>query len=514
MTISGPALAAAAAAAGRRAAAARDLADAGWSLEHGRTWTLVPPPVAAGPLPGAAGLAASQDAFTGGRLVADLGDLQIAVRPAGGALVSEPAGGDPDAAGNVPAVRESVAGNAGQALALSAGWSGQLTVVPAAPLADADPSVSWLVLPSPADVAALIQVSSFWRVARTLGAEERPAVVVCVDSGPPGTGPLYDAPGLLVVALADVAADPDGHAQRIAAHQVPPDAPEGALVAPDDGRIPGLRADLERRAAGRALASLANTREYDDTAGTAALIYQGVRQRRLDLPPHGWDADPAEALHLLAWTREQDAQDRLLAVQQTLARHTPAELAAPGGLAGVRASADTVQRVLRSDAVGTALTLVQDSRKAAVDAARSSSEAALAAARSVAERILAGLAATGAVVVAHAATRLPEDTARQLVAAVAGYLLFLALWALLVEGPAVTAPLRAFKKDLPTTAALLGETQRNEILGLRSLRLAWWRARTVRLVGPAVYAAAALVVAGLSLEPFSDALRLPLLIPE
>lgn len=513
MTPTGPALATAAAAAGRRAEAAQGLADAGWSLVHGRTWTLVPP-ADAGPLPGAAAAVSAQDAFAGGRLVADLGDLQIAVRPAGGTLVSEAAGGDLDAAANVPAVRDAVAGDGAQALGLSAGWSGQLTVVPAVPLADADPSVSWLVLPGPDDAAALVRNASFWRVARTLGAEDGPAVVVCVNAGPPGTEPLYDAPGLLVVALPDILADPDRHARRIAALHAPADAPEASLVAPEDGRIPGLRKDLEQRAAGRALAALANSREYDDTVGTAVLTFQGARQRRVDVPAQGWDAEPAEALRLLAWTREQDAEDRLLAVQQTVARHEPAELAAPGGLAAVRASAETVQRVMRSDAVGTALTLVQDSRKAAVDAARSSSDAALAAARSVAERILAGLAATGAVVVAQAATRLPEDTARQLVAAVAGYLLFLALWALLVEGPAVTAPLRAFRADLPQTAALLGEAQREEIRGLRSLRLAWWRARTVRIAGPAVYAAAALIVAGLSLEPFSNGLGFPLLIPK
>ncbi|MCA1712572.1 MAG: hypothetical protein LC789_13440 [Actinobacteria bacterium] len=485
------------------------LEDAGWTVHKQRVWALAPPPGPA--LAGGPTLVADAARLTGGQLQLAVDGVRFAVRPVGGRLVSELVNGDPETAfggAALAAARAAAAGDASAAVGLSGTWTGQLTIDATAGLRASEPARAWHVLDGPDGLVRLVAATPFWHVGRALRRDGLPAVAVCLSGGA-APAVLYDAPGLLVTTSAALAADP-GLARRPA-----PAGPATGqdLVAPDPGLVPGLRGALLARSAGAALAALANAASYDDAAQTAVLTFQGSRQRRLAVPAAGWAHEPGAVLELYRWAQERDQQDRVLAVQQTVAGYTPDELAAPGGIAGVHASADTVQRILRSEAVGTALDVLRDTRKAAVDAARSSSDAALGAARSVAERVLASLAATGGVVVAQAAAKLTPDIARHLVVAVSCYLGFLAVWSLLVEGPAVTAPLRSFEHDLPVTADLLGEVQRTEVLALRSLRLAWWRARTVRVVAPVAYAVAGAVVSGLAVKWLSDLLGLPLLVP-
>lgn len=486
----------------------------GWRSARGRSWIVAPP---AGPiLPGAGLVANAADLLESGELKVDVGGAAVGIRPVGAVLVSELVDGDPEESVGGDAleqVRAAGNGDVTRALSLHGAWTGQLALDPAVPFRRMDPDTAWHVVRDPESFSLMVRETAFWDVSAAIGPDGRPAVVIVLDAGDRRDTALYDAPGLLVVPAAALRTGPEAWRLRIRRLSTTGPSQARSFVAAEAGAVPGLHDSLAQRAAGAALAALANGTAVLPGGSGCELTFQGARQRRLTVPRDGWTAHPDEALALLDWTAEDDAQDRVLAVQQTVAGYDRNELAADGGLAEVRASADTVQRILRSGAVKDAVALLRDTRKAAVDAAKASSEAALAAARSVAERILAGLAATGAVVVAQAATKLPADVARHLVAAVAAYLLFLCAWALLVEGPAVTAPLRAFRQDLPVTADLLGETQREQILQLRSLQLARWRAMTVRVAGPAVYAASSAAVAGLGLEPFSRILHLPLLLP-
>jgi hypothetical protein len=315
-----------------------------------------------------------------------------------------------------------------------------------------------------------------------------------------------------VVPLAALQDDPAGWAAALADAAALPHARATRLVPTRPDAVPGLSAELQQRAAGLALIELANSWRQNTLEDCAVLTFQGAQSRQFTVPSSGWPHEPLDVLGMRDWAGE--STERLLAVQHALAGYSQSDLGAAGAFKRALATAETVLRVMQADAVGTAYQAVREARRAAVDAAKASSDAALAAARSVAERVLAGLAATGAVVVAQAATKLPADVARHLAVAVACYLGLLCAWSLLVEGPAVTAPLRAFRDDLPVTADLLGDQQRDEVLGLRALRLAWWRARTIRIVGPAIYGAAGAAVLGLSVHTWSQALHLTLLIPK
>ncbi|MDQ2883354.1 MAG: hypothetical protein M3Y48_19865 [Actinomycetota bacterium] len=455
--------------------------------------------------------------------------------------MSELSGGDaPDSAvGGVllDRVLSAAAGDLQAALDLPGSWEGEIVLDPTSKLGRSVPGTNWIAIKEVALLAAAVAGTPFWNLKQLLTANDRPTViVVCGPSNEKIGGALRISANLALATLGDLSADLTMARQlvadlssstlaatttrRFAAAQLR--LPDQLLVPNqiiEDGapEIPGLTVNLRTRAAGAAIAALATKRTFpseNDVSenGLAQLSFEGKPGLTLAVEGNGLNEGAQDAIDLYWWVTQDSHPDKSLAVQQVVAASNAADIYRPEGIVHLRDSAESVYRVLRSDAVTQATTTLRDTRKAAIDAARSSVDAALATAKSVAERSLAGLAAVGGLIVANATTKIPPSTTTQLAIAVAIYVAALGIWTLFVEGPGVTAPLRAFRQDLPIIADALTESQRKEILDLRALTLALWRARTIRIVAPLTYIAVSLALLGISVRSFSETLHLPLLI--
>jgi hypothetical protein len=119
--------------------------------------------------------------------------------------------------------------------------------------------------------------------------------------------------------------------------------------------------------------------------------------------------------------------------------------------------------------VAAVLETQRQARSIAVDAARSAADAAQTGAKSTAERTIVSLAAVAGIAVANATAVLSKADARGIAVGIAVLFVFLAAWAIFVEGPTMRAPLKSFASDLPTIGYLLPEADRAAILGMDAL---------------------------------------------
>jgi hypothetical protein len=123
----------------------------------------------------------------------------------------------------------------------------------------------------------------------------------------------------------------------------------------------------------------------------------------------------------------------------------------------------------------------------AIETALKSTDAARSAAKSATERTIASLAGVAAIAVAHATAVLDQSDARDISFIIAGLFVFLGLWTIFIEGPAMQAPLDAFRGDLKLLGYLLSEADRTSILGMEARRLAERDVCRVRIATPLVY---------------------------
>jgi len=198
-----------------------------------------------------------------------------------------------------------------------------------------------------------------------------------------------------------------------------------------------------------------------------------------------------EAYRLYRWATADQSPDRVLAVRQVVSLHPGPDL--PDRPADVRQAAEPLYRALRSSEVAAVLDTQRQARAIAIETARQSAEAAQAAAKSATERTIASLGAVAGVVVVNATAVLKSADARGLAIAIAAFLCFLAAWAVFVEGPAISRPLRDLRSDFGTIARLLDATEREAILGMSTIKSVEWRACAARVSAPFVYLAAAAV---------------------
>jgi hypothetical protein len=209
------------------------------------------------------------------------------------------------------------------------------------------------------------------------------------------------------------------------------------------------------------------------------LTFRGFRRITLTLTP---PADPEGVLSLHGWATAESSPDRLLAIQQVASLQEANQLLDQAG--DLRGSAEIVYSGLRTQAVAEAVRGYREANAAALDTVRQTLKSVQELTKNATDRGFAALVAVGAVLIANGTRSLSTTVGRDLLLLVAAFLIFLAIWSLLIEGPLVAAPLDSLKADLRRAAPLVTEAQIDELLTASAISNVRRRANLVRVLIP------------------------------
>jgi hypothetical protein len=195
---------------------------------------------------------------------------------------------------------------------------------------------------------------------------------------------------------------------------------------------------------------------------------------------------------LYRWAFQDLSPDRLLAVRQVVSLYQDdVALLRPDD---VVESAEVVFIGLRTEAVAEVLRGTREAQTHATESVRQSLKAVQDLTKSATERVLASLVAVAAVVAANSTQTLSDEVGRNLLLLVALFLVLLALFAVVLEGPLLSLPLRNLEDDLREGNPILTESQRNRAAKLPSVLATRRRVRLLRAVVPFTYIALALAI--------------------
>jgi hypothetical protein len=397
-------------------------------------------------------------------------------------------------------------GDIDAAQSLRGEWSGDLSVNLAGPLQQGNGVQAWRAVRKTAVITQELAAYPWWRTQELIHDGGRPVVITVVDE----SGVSAQTPAFAVLSLDQLAGTgplPGGVDQRRAqvesssAAQVPNGLPLPEELELDAGSAGAdlLAAALRPRAEACAWAWLSNATRV--SAGNVTLEYFGYRRRAFTLGPAGYTAVGGQrAFRMYKWATAEPSPDRVLAIRQVVSLYEQDDLPdRPGDI--VRA-AEPLYRALRAGEVAAVLESQRQARSIAVDAARESAEAAQSTAKSAAERTIASLAAVVGIAVANATAVLSAADSRAIAIGIAALFVFLAFWAVFIEGPDMEAPISSFTADLPLIGHLLPPADRDAILKMQALKNASEAVRRVRIAAPSVYAAGALITLGVAYYKF------------
>jgi hypothetical protein len=400
-------------------------------------------------------------------------------------------------------------GNVDAARSLYGEWSGDLTVYLAAPLQQQESGTRvWRAVRSIEVIVQELAKYPWWRTGELIYENNRPVVIVVIDE----TEVDVQTPTFAVVSLSRLAGSgpaPEGMGQRRAlvqassAAQLPAGLPLPEELEPEQSGTgaPALAASLRQRAEACAWAWLSNASTVSADSTHVTFEYFGYRQRLFKLGPAGYTAAASQqAFGMYIWATAEPSPDRILAIRQVVSLYERTDL--PDRPQDIVRAAEPLYQALRARAVAAVLDSQRQARTIAVDAARKSADAAQSAAKSAAERTIASLAAVVAVAVARATAVLAAADARAIAIGIAALFVFLAIWAIAIEGLDMRAPLNSFKADLPTIGHLLSEEDRNAILDMQALKVASHSVLRVRIAAPCVYIAGAAITLAVAYYKF------------
>jgi hypothetical protein len=396
-------------------------------------------------------------------------------------------------------------GDIDAAQSLSGEWSGDLSVNLAAPLQRQDSGGrAWRAVRKIAVVADEVAAYPWWRAGELIRDGDRPVVIAVVDE----TGATAQTPAFAIVSLDRLTGSgpmPPGTGQRrvqlqsCGAGQLPDGLPLPEELEVSEGSTGATAlADLLRpRADACAWAWLSNATTISADDAPAVLGYFGYRRLTFNLGAQGYIADAGQrALRMYLWATSEPSPDRVLAIRQVVSLYEQHDL--PRQPEDVVRAAEPLYQALRAGEVAVVLESQRQARSMAVDTARGSADAAQSAAKSATERTIASLAAVAGIAVANATAVLSDADARAIAIGIAAIFLFLAGWAIFIEGPAMRAPLDSFAADLRVIGQLLSAADRTAILGMQALRKASRAVLRVRIAAPCVYIAGAVITIGVA----------------
>lgn len=224
------------------------------------------------------------------------------------------------------------------------------------------------------------------------------------------------------------------------------------------------------------------------------LVFVGFKRVELDLEAPGMlgPDSVSQTLRLRAWAFSDLSPDRLLAIRQVVSLYHGLE--ALDLAADILASAEIIYHGLRSDAVAEVVKSARDAQSEVLDAVRQSLRGAQDLAKSATERFLAALVGIASVLIANASKVLSNHVGRNLMLLVAGFLVVLTIFSLLVEGPLLSIPLRNLEADLRDSSALLTAEQLKRVTSIPSAESTRARIRAIRAIIPVTYVATSALI--------------------
>jgi hypothetical protein len=396
-------------------------------------------------------------------------------------------------------------GNIDAAQSLCGEWSGDLSVNLAAPLQQQDSGGrAWRAVRRLSVVVDEMAAYPWWRAGELIRNGDQPVVIAVVDEN----DVAVRTPAFAIVSLDRLTGSgptPPGTGQRrvqlqsCGAGQLPDGLPLPEELEMNEGSTGATAlADLLRPYADAcAWAWLSNATTISAGNAYVTLEYFGYRRLMFNLGPQGYAADAGQrALRMYLWATSEPSPDRILAIRQVISLYEQHDL--PGKPEDVVRAAEPLYQALRAGEVAAVLESQRQTRSMAVDTARGSADAAQAAAKSATERTIASLAAVAGIAVANATAVLSAANARAIAIGIAAIFLFLAGWAIFIEGPAMRAPLDSFIADLPVIGHLLSPADRTAILSMQALRKGSRAVLRVRIAAPCVYVAGAVITIGVA----------------
>ena len=396
-------------------------------------------------------------------------------------------------------------GNSDAARSLRGEWSGDLSLSLAAPLQQQESGgLAWRAVRTTAVVVHDMAEYPWWRTGELIRDNDRSVVIAVVDE----SGVAAQTSTFAIVSLDRLTGSgptPPGTGQRrmqlqsCGAGQLPDGLPLPEELEMSEGStgVTALADLLRLRADACAWAWLSNATTISAENAYATLEYFGYRRLMFNLGRQGYTAEAGQrALRMYLWATSEPSPDRILAIRQVISLYEQQDL--PGRPEDVIQAAEPLYQALRAGEVAAVLESQRQARSMAVDTARSSADAAQSAAKSATERTIASLAAVAGIAVANATAVLSAADARAIAIAIAAIFLFLAAWAIFIEGPTMQAPLDSFTADLPVIGHLLSPDDRTAILGMQALRKASRAVLRVRIAAPCVYVAGAVITIGVA----------------
>jgi hypothetical protein len=384
-------------------------------------------------------------------------------------------------------------------------WSGDLSVNLAAPFQQQDSGArSWRAVRKISVVVDEVAAYPWWRAGELIHDGDRPVVIAVVDE----SGVAAQTPAFAIASLDRLTGPgptPPGTGQRrvqlqsCGLAQLPDSLPLPEELEISEGSTGATAlADLLRpRADACAWAWLSNATTISADNTSVTLEYFGYRRLMFNLGQQGYTSGAGQrALRMYLWATSEPSPDRVLAIRQVLSLYGQHDL--PRQPEDVVRAAEPLYQALRAGEVAVVLESQLQARSMAVDTARSSADAAQAAAKSATERTIASLAAVAGIAVANATAVLSAANAQAIAIGIAAIFLFLAGWAIFIEGPAMRAPLDSFTADLPVIGHLLSPADRTAILSMQALRKASQVVLRVRIAAPCVYIAGAMITIGVA----------------
>jgi hypothetical protein len=422
-------------------------------------------------------------------------------------FMSEPAG-DPSSVfppDELAQAQSAWNGNIDAAQSLRGVWSGDLSVNLAAPLQQQDSGEhTWRAVRRIAVVVDDMAAYPWWRTGELIHDGDRPVVVAIVDE----SGVAAQTLTFAIVSLDRLTGSgptPPGTGQRrvqvqsCGAGQLPDGLPLPEELELGEGStgVTTLADLLRPRADACAWAWLSNATTISAGNARATLEYFGYRRLMFNLGPEGYTAEADQrALRMYLWATSEPSPDRVLAIRQVISLYGQQDL--PGRPEDVVKAAEPLYQALRAGEVAAVLESQRQARSMAVDIARASADAAQSGAKSATERTIASLAAVAGIAVANATAVLSAADSRAIAIGIAAIFVFLAGWAIFIEGPAMQAPLDSFTADLPVIGQLLSPADRTAILGMQALKKASRAVLRVRIAAPCVYIAGAVITIGVA----------------
>jgi hypothetical protein len=393
-------------------------------------------------------------------------------------------------------------GDVGAATSLPGNWRGGIDVHLQIPFEEQVPRVAWRVVRTLSVLTDAFAAYPWWRTSELIREKNHPVIVVVASE----KGLSYATPSLRVASFDTIQGEsiPTGLAARRRAvqsgsgsqHSMDIVLPEELIPAEQSSIDERLRQALEPKAEAAAWAWLSNAVAIDDASTGARLEFFGYRRKSFEVDSQGYVPDEGRAYDAYRWATVEESPDRVLAIRQVVSLQDGNHL--PTRPADVVTAAEPLYRALRSGEVAAVLETQRQARSIAIDTSRQAAEVAQAAAKSAAERTIASLAAVAGIAIAHATTVLSAADARGIATGIALLFVFLALWAILVEGPPMRGIITSLSDDLPKIGSLLTERQLREVLEMTSVEQAKKSVLRIQLVTPLVYLVGAVLALGVA----------------